>query len=58
MRFLLTLTVLSAMSFVAFAQPGKEGPIPVIKVELKEPISYEKHIEPIFYNDARSAPGT
>jgi WD40 repeat protein len=34
---------------VAVGQGGKDGPVKVIKIDLKEPISYEKHIEPIFY---------
>src|SRR2546421_11801258 len=50
MRFLCTLAVVAALPCAALGQGTKtDGPIKVIKIELKEPISYDKHIEPIFY---------
>lgn len=50
MRFVLTLACLSLLPLSAIAQAPKEpGPIPDIKLDRKEPISYEKDVEPIFY---------
>ncbi len=50
MRFLLTLALVGAMPITAAAQgPKVDGPLKIVKVELKEPISYDKHIEPLFY---------
>ena len=48
MRFFLTLACLSLLPLSAIAQP-KEGPIPDVKLDLKEPVSYDKDVEPIFY---------
>ena len=50
MRFFLTLACLTLVPFAAAAQPKKEvGPIKVIQLDRKDPISYEKDVEPIFY---------
>ena len=49
MRFVWTLACLSLLPLYASAQVVKEGPIADIKVLLKEPLTYEKHVEPIFY---------
>ncbi len=50
MRSLLTLALVALFPLAVSAQGAKEaGPIKIIKVELKEPISYEKHVEPMFY---------
>ena len=49
MRFVWTLACLSLLPLAASAQAVKEGPIAEIKVELKEPLTYEKHVEPIFF---------
>ncbi|MBI2808195.1 MAG: NB-ARC domain protein [Planctomycetes bacterium] len=50
MRLILTLACLAFLPLAATAQPKKEvGPIKVIKLERKDPISYEKDVEPIFY---------
>lgn len=51
MRLLLLLAFLSVLPIAASAQDSKKevGPVKVIQVVLKEPISYEKHVEPIFY---------
>ena len=49
MRSLTTLICLAVLPMVAGAQgPKKEGPIEVIKIERKMPISYENDVEPIF----------
>ncbi len=50
MRAILILSVAAILPSVAFAQAKKETvPIPVAKIERKDPIIYEKDIEPIFY---------
>lgn len=50
MRSLLTLAFVALLPTFAFAQGAKEpGPVKVITIKLNEPISYEKHVEPIFY---------
>ena len=47
---LLTLALVALFPLAASAQGAKEpGPVKIIKVDLKEPISYEKHVEPMFY---------
>ena len=52
MRILLTAVCLGVLSFSTSAQDFKKevGPIKVIKIERKEPISYDKDVEPIFFN--------
>ena len=51
MRILLTLACLAVLPLSAFAQDFKKevGPLKVIKIERKEPISYDKDVEPIFF---------
>ena len=51
MRFCLTLACLSLLPLSAYAQDNKKeaGPLKVAKIERKEPISYDKDVEPIFY---------
>src|SRR5436853_5634007 len=50
MRFLLTALCLSLLPLAASAQDKKEvGPIKEIKLDRKDPISYEKDVEPIFF---------
>src|SRR5688572_19934005 len=50
MRLLLTLGILAFLPLAASAQGKKElEPIKVIKIERKDPLVYEKDIEPIFY---------
>jgi WD40 repeat protein len=52
MRLVLTLLCLGMLPFVASAQDFKKevGPLKVLKdFKPKEPITYEKHVEPIFY---------
>jgi WD40 repeat protein len=51
MRFLLTFACLSLMPIAVSAQDFKKevGPIKVIELKRKEPVSYEKDVEPIFY---------
>jgi WD40 repeat protein len=50
MRTLLTLGCLALISFPASAQQKKEpGPVKEIKLDRKDPVVYEKDIEPIFY---------
>ena len=50
MRFFLGLMCVSVLPTFVAAQGIKEaGPIKVIKVELKEALTYEKHVEPILY---------
>jgi len=50
MRFGVSLIVVALLPLAAFAQGAKkEGPIPEIKIERKDPISYEKDVEPIFF---------
>ena len=50
MRSMLLIGVIAAMPAAVFAQAKKETvPIPVAKIERKEPITYEKDIEPVFY---------
>lgn len=50
-RFLLTALVLVLpATLVAQEKKGKEvGPLPVVKLERKDPVDYAKDIEPIFY---------
>ena len=49
MRYLLSGLFICLLPVAASAQGGKPvEPLPEIKIELKEPISYEKHVEPIF----------
>ena len=51
MRFLFTFACLAVLPFSAFAQDFKKevGPLKVIKLTRKEPVSYDKDIEPIFF---------
>ncbi len=50
MRFFLTFTCIALVPIAASAQGAKEvGVIPEIKIDRKEPISYDKDVEPIFY---------
>ena len=50
MRMLLTLGLLSCLPVAVSAQGKKDPePIKVIKLERKDPVVYEKDIEPIFY---------
>ena len=50
MRFCLTLACLALLPLSAFAQDKKEaGPIKVVKIDRKDPVSYDKDVEPIFY---------
>src|SRR5215207_9237517 len=51
MRFGFALLCFGLLPVIAAAQENKKevGPIKEIKFERKEPISYEKDVEPIFY---------
>jgi WD40 repeat protein len=50
MRFLCTAIALGLLPLSVSAQGAKEvGPIAEIKVELKKPLTYEEHVEPILY---------
>ena len=50
MRMLLTFGLLALVPMTATAQRKKEtGPVKEIKLERKDPVVYEKDIEPIFY---------
>ncbi len=50
MRLFLALLSLSVLPLAAQAQEKKEtGPIKEVKIDRKDPISYEKDVEPIFY---------
>jgi WD40 repeat protein len=51
MRFLWILACLSVLPLSASAQDKTKeaGPIKEIKIDLKEPVTYDKHVEPIFY---------
>ncbi len=50
MRIFLTLACLSLIPLAASAQDKKDaGPLKIIKLDRKDPVSYEKDIEPIFY---------
>lgn len=49
MRMLLVVTFLALMPLSAEAQRKKVVPVKVIELNRKEPVSYEKDIEPIFY---------
>ncbi len=49
MRSILSLVCLGVLPVFASAGAKEVGPIKVIKVELKEPVTYEKHVEPVFY---------
>src|SRR5262249_62233109 len=54
MRILLTLSLLAALSAGTLAQDKKDkdkeiGPLKVVKLERKDPVSYDKDIEPVFY---------
>jgi WD40 repeat protein len=50
MRTLLTLSLLALMPCAVMAQEKKEpGPVKLVKLDRKEPVSYDKDIEPIFY---------
>src|SRR5438552_3047670 len=52
MRFILSLVCLSVVPVLAFAQGDfkkEPGPVKVIKIELKEKLTYEDHVEPILY---------
>ena len=50
MRWTLALCCLALLPLGAFAQGAKEvGPIKEIKLDRKDPVSYDKDVEPIFY---------
>jgi hypothetical protein len=50
MRYLLILTLAAALPLAARAQSKKEpGPLKVVDLKRKDPVSYEKEVEPIFY---------
>jgi WD40 repeat protein len=50
MRFCFTLVCVCFTPFVVSAQDRKEpGPVKEIKLERKDPVFYEKEVEPIFY---------
>lgn len=53
MRFVLTVLAMSVLCLSASAQGAKEaGPLKELKLELKdlkEPLTYEKHVETLFY---------
>jgi WD40 repeat protein len=50
MRLFLTLACVGLLPFAALAQGKLEGgPIKVVKIDRKDPISYDKDVEPIFY---------
>jgi WD40 repeat protein len=48
MRYLLSAALMCLLPLSAFAQGAKEiGPIPDVKIDLKKPVSYDEHVEPI-----------
>ncbi len=49
MRTLLPLCLLCVLPWPAIAQSKKVEPVKIIKIDRKDPIAYEKEIEPIFY---------
>src|SRR4051812_17230866 len=50
MRYLLILTLAAALPVAAGAQSKKEqGPVKVVELNRKDPVVYEKEVEPIFY---------
>ena len=56
MRFLLVCCLLPMLATLSFAQEKKDKdarvqPIKVVVLDRKEPVTYEKDIEPIFVNN-------
>jgi WD40 repeat protein len=47
MRYLLSVALMCAFPFAASAQVKEPGPIPEVKIDLKKPVSYDEHVEPI-----------
>lgn len=49
MRALLPLCVIAALPLSVLAQTKEPGPVKIVELNRKEPVSYDKDIEPIFY---------